>query len=96
VTTLVAAHGINAAALGSERSLSDSSIAHNGAHRIKQAIGYQSGAVASAIEEDLRTATDAGLSCHRFDIGDSWRDAIEELKQLKGEGRSHKKRYKNS
>jgi len=31
--------------------LSDSSIAHNGAHRIKQVIGYPSRAVASAIEE---------------------------------------------
>jgi len=40
--------------------LSDSSIAHNGAHRIKQAHGYQSRAVASAIEGDLDEAIDAG------------------------------------
>jgi hypothetical protein len=46
--------------------LSDSLIAHNGAHRIKQAIGYPSRAVASTIEEDFAEATDAGLSCiHR-------------------------------
>jgi hypothetical protein len=46
--------------------LSDSSIAHDGAHRIKQASGYQSGAVASAIEENFAAAIDAGLSCiHR-------------------------------
>jgi hypothetical protein len=40
--------------------LSDSSIAHDGAHRIKQVIGYPSRAVASAIEEDFAAATDAG------------------------------------
>jgi len=43
--------------------LNDSSIAHNGAHRIKQASDYQSRAVASAIEEDFAEAIDAGLSC---------------------------------
>jgi hypothetical protein len=48
--------------------LSDSSIAHNGAHRIKQAIGYLSRAVASAIEEDFAAATDAGLSCISTDV----------------------------
>ena len=36
--------------------LSDSSIAHDGAHRIKQAHGYQSDAVPSAIEEDADVA----------------------------------------
>jgi hypothetical protein len=40
--------------------LSDSSIAHDGAHRIKQASGYQSRPVASAIEEDFAEAIDAG------------------------------------
>jgi hypothetical protein len=46
--------------------LSDSWIAHDGAHRIKQASSYQSGTVASAIEEDFAAAIDAGLSCiHR-------------------------------
>jgi hypothetical protein len=43
--------------------LSDSSIAHDGVHRIKQAIGYPSRAVASVIEEDFVVAIDAGLSC---------------------------------
>jgi len=56
--------------------LSDSSIAHDGAHRIKQVIGYQSGAVASAIEEDFAAAIDAGLSCIGRYCGDSWQDAI--------------------
>jgi len=50
--------------------LSDSSIAHDGAHRIKLAHGYQSGAVASAIEEDFAAATDAGLSCIHRCFGD--------------------------
>jgi hypothetical protein len=46
--------------------LSDSSIAHDGAHRIKQASSYQSGTVASAIEEDFASIAAAGLSCiHR-------------------------------
>ncbi|MBE9134288.1 hypothetical protein [Tychonema sp. LEGE 07196] len=54
----------------------DSSIAHDGAHRIKQAISYQSRAVASAIEEDFAAAIDAGLSCIHRCFGDSWRDAI--------------------
>jgi len=56
--------------------LSDSSIAHNGVHRIKQAHGYQSGAVASAIEEDFAAAIDPGLSCIGRFCGDSWREAI--------------------
>ena len=56
--------------------LSDSSIAHDGAHRIKQAHGYQSRAVASTIEEDFVAAIDAGLSCIHRCFGDSWRDAI--------------------
>ncbi|MEG4293723.1 hypothetical protein Q5692_33125 [Microcoleus sp. C2C3] len=56
--------------------MSDSSIAENGAHRIKQASGYQSGVVSSAIEEDFATATDAGLSCIGRFCGDSWREAI--------------------
>jgi hypothetical protein len=50
--------------------LSDSSIAHDGAHRIKQVIGYPSRAVASAIEEDFAEATDAGLSCIHRCFGD--------------------------
>jgi hypothetical protein len=50
--------------------LSDSSIAHNGTHRIKQAIGYPSRAAASAIEEDFAEATDAGLSCIHRCFGD--------------------------
>ncbi|MEG4534858.1 hypothetical protein [Microcoleus sp. D2_18a_D3] len=56
--------------------MSDSSIAHNGAQRIREAIGYPSRAVASAIEEDFATAIDAGLSCIGRYCGDSWRDAI--------------------
>jgi hypothetical protein len=40
--------------------LSDSSIAHDGAHRIKQAISYHSRAVASAIQNNLDEAIDAG------------------------------------
>jgi len=56
--------------------LSGSLIAHNGAHRIKQVIGYQSRAVASAIEEDFAAAIDAGLSCIGRYCGDSWQDAI--------------------
>jgi hypothetical protein len=40
--------------------LSDSSIAHDGTHRIKQASGYQSRAVASAIEEDFAEPINAG------------------------------------
>ncbi|MEG4280466.1 hypothetical protein QUA62_23765 [Microcoleus sp. MON1_C1] len=56
--------------------MSDSLIAHNGAHRIKHAIGYPSRAVASAIEEDFAAATDVGLSCIHRCFGDSWRDAI--------------------
>ncbi|MEG3959503.1 hypothetical protein [Microcoleus sp. herbarium2] len=36
--------------------MSDSSIAHDGVDRIKQAHGYQSRAVASAIEEDADVA----------------------------------------
>jgi hypothetical protein len=43
-------------------------LAHNGAHRIKQAHGYPSRAVASAIEEDFAAATDAGLSCISTDV----------------------------
>jgi len=50
--------------------LSDSSIAHDGTHRIKQAIGYPSRAVPSAIEEDFAEATDAGLSCLHQCFGD--------------------------
>jgi hypothetical protein len=50
--------------------LSDSSIAHNGTHRIKQAHGYPSRAVASAIEEDFAATTDAGLSCIHRCFGD--------------------------
>ncbi|MEG3906001.1 hypothetical protein QUB19_27805 [Microcoleus sp. B4-C5] len=50
--------------------MSDSSIAHNGAQRIREAIGYPSRAVASAIEEDLAMATDAGLSCIHRCFGD--------------------------
>jgi hypothetical protein len=50
--------------------LSDSSIAHNGVHRIKQVIGYPSRAVASAIEEDFAETTDAGLSCLHQCFGD--------------------------
>ncbi|MEG3987595.1 hypothetical protein QUA13_10640 [Microcoleus sp. S28C3] len=56
--------------------MSDSSIAHDGAHRIKQTSGYPSRAVASAIEEDFAEATDAGLSCIGRYCGDSWQDAI--------------------
>ncbi|MEG4076165.1 hypothetical protein QUA30_26485 [Microcoleus sp. Pol14C2] len=55
--------------------MSDSSIAHDGAHRIKQASGYQSGAVASAIEEDF-AAIDVGLSCIGRYCGDRRQDAI--------------------
>jgi len=50
--------------------LRDSSIAHDGADRIKQVIGYPSCAVASAIEEDFAAATDAGLSCIHRCFGD--------------------------
>ncbi|MEG4395120.1 hypothetical protein [Microcoleus sp. BROC3] len=46
-------------------------IAHDGAHRIKQASGYQSGIVSSAIEEDFAAAIDAGLSCIGRYYGDS-------------------------
>ncbi|MEP6519544.1 hypothetical protein NDI35_25860 [Microcoleus vaginatus FACHB-2002] len=56
--------------------MSDSSIAHNGVHRIKQVMGYPSHAVASAIEEDLAATIDAGFSCIGQYCGDSWRDAI--------------------
>ncbi|MEG4170606.1 MULTISPECIES: hypothetical protein [unclassified Microcoleus] len=51
--------------------MSDSSIAHDGAHRIKQAIGYSSRAVASAIKKDFAMATDVGLSCIHRCFGDS-------------------------
>jgi len=85
--------------------LSDSSIAHDGAHRIKQTSGYQSGVVSSAIEEDFVAATDAGLSCIGRYCGDQptraflasvdivaiiGKTQFEEFKQLKGDGRSHK------
>jgi len=50
--------------------LRDSSIAHDGAHRIKQASSYQSRAVASAIEEDFAEAADAGLSSIHRCFGD--------------------------
>ncbi|MEP6519539.1 hypothetical protein [Microcoleus vaginatus] len=50
--------------------LSDSSIAHNGAHRIKQAIGYPSRPVSSTIEEDFAEATDAGFSYIHRCFGD--------------------------
>ncbi|MEG4626329.1 hypothetical protein Q5691_18830 [Microcoleus sp. w1-18aA5] len=55
VAAFVAAQASIAAVTPGQRviSLSDSSIAHNGAHRIKQAINYPSRAVASAIEEDF-------------------------------------------
>ncbi|MEG4918835.1 hypothetical protein [Microcoleus sp. B7-D4] len=56
--------------------MSDSSIAHDGAPTIKQASGYQSGIVSSAIEEDFAAAIDAGLSCIHRCFGDSWRDAV--------------------
>jgi len=56
--------------------LSDSSIAHDGAHRIKQVIGYPSRAVASAIEEDFVAAIDAGLSCIGRYCGDRRQNAI--------------------
>jgi hypothetical protein len=65
--------------------LSDSLIAHDGTHRIKQAISYPSRAVASAIEEDFAAATDAGLSCiHR--CFDDRRRMVEfaQFKQLVG------------
>jgi len=70
--------------------LSNSSIAHNGAHRIKQTSGYQSGIVASAIEEDFAAATDAGLSCITDVLAIVGKTQFEEFKQLKGDGRSHK------
>jgi hypothetical protein len=60
--------------------LSDSSIAHDGTHRIKQAIGYPSRAVASVIEEDF-AATDAGLSCIHRCFGD--RQLLVEFAQFK-------------
>jgi len=56
--------------------LSDSSIAHDGAHRIKQAIGYPFRAVASVIEEDFAAATDAGLSCIHRCFGDRQQGGI--------------------
>ncbi|MBE9092464.1 hypothetical protein [Tychonema sp. LEGE 07203] len=56
--------------------MSDCSIAHDGAPTIKQASGYQSGIVSSAIEEDFAAAIDAGLSCIHRCFGDSWRDAV--------------------
>ncbi|MEG4535541.1 hypothetical protein [Microcoleus sp. D2_18a_D3] len=56
--------------------MSDSSIAHDGAHRIKQASGYQSGGVASAIEEDFAAAIDARLSCIGRYCGDRRQNAI--------------------
>ncbi|MEG3899542.1 MULTISPECIES: hypothetical protein [unclassified Microcoleus] len=59
----------------------DSSIAHDGAHRIKQVIGYPSRAVASAIEEDFAEATDAGLCCIHRCFGD--RRRLVELAQFK-------------
>jgi hypothetical protein len=62
--------------------LSDSSIAHDGAHRIKQAIGYPSRAVASAIEEDFAAATDAGLSCIHRCFGDRRLVEFAQFKQL--------------
>jgi hypothetical protein len=43
---------------------------------MKQASGYQSRALASAIEEGFVAAIDAGLSCIGRFCGDSWRDAI--------------------
>jgi hypothetical protein len=61
--------------------LSDSSIAHNGTHRIKQAHGYPSRAVASAIEEDFVAAMDAGLSCIHRCFGD--RRRLVEFAQFK-------------
>ncbi len=61
--------------------LSDSLIAHNGAHRIKQAIGYPSRAVASAMEEDFAAAIDARLSCIHGCFGD--RRLLVEFAQLK-------------
>jgi hypothetical protein len=56
--------------------LSDSSIAHDGAHRIKQTSDYQSGVVSSAIEEDFVAAIDADLSCIGRYCGDRRQDAI--------------------
>jgi len=56
--------------------LSDSSIAHDGAHRIKETIGYQSGVVSSAIEEDFAAAIEAGFSCIGRYCGDRRQDAI--------------------
>jgi hypothetical protein len=61
--------------------LSDSSIAHDGVHRIKQAHGYPSRAVASAIEEDFVAATDAGLSCIHRCFG--YRQLLVEFAQFK-------------
>ncbi|MEG4997712.1 hypothetical protein [Microcoleus sp. B4-D4] len=56
--------------------MSDSSIAHDGAHRIKQAHDYPSRAVASAIEKDFVAAIDAGLSCINRCFGDRRQGAI--------------------
>jgi hypothetical protein len=61
--------------------LSDSSIAHDGVHRIKQVIGYQSDAVASAMEEDFAAAIDARLSCIHRCFGD--RQLLVEFAQFK-------------
>jgi len=42
--------------------LSDSSIAHDGAHRIKQVSDYQSGVVSSGIEEDFVATIDLEIT----------------------------------
>ncbi|MEG3971758.1 hypothetical protein QUA00_29690 [Microcoleus sp. T2B6] len=70
--------------------MSDSSIAHDGAHRIKQAIGYSSRAVASAIKKILRWQPTWVFLASTDVLAIVGKTQFEEFKQLKGDGRSHK------